>query len=257
MSEKYSFYMFENFELTKDCFIKELHIVKLLQLSRKTLRYKRNKLNHSMYKHYDSQSVLIYNAQQHHDRNVKKLLLFTFSSLYKGYQLEQISIRNNFHSLHPKAKDNSHLLLGFEGVYKRSTLDILNDALKGLVMLQETYEQDINDFSKGHLYLKNVIERTSRKTDSLQPDDLAAMSSIAFDYYNWYDNSLKYLKESLTSYHLLSSKKRSVMLKDDLEMYLLKMKKQYSSYHNKLHSKKKNIIGIDWKLYPYQVDKGL
>ena len=99
MSEKYSFYMFENFELTKDCFIKELHIVKLLQLSRKTLRYKRNKLNHSMYKHYDSQSVLISNAQQHHDRNVKKLLLFTFSSLYKGYQLEQISIRNNFHSL--------------------------------------------------------------------------------------------------------------------------------------------------------------
>ena len=149
-------------------------------------------------------------------------------------------------------KDNFNLVFDIENVYKHSTLEIINGALKGLIMLQETYEQDIKDFSQGHLYLKNVIYRTSREIDSLQPDDLAAMSSLAFNHYNWYDNSLIYLKESLSAYSSLSP----TQPRDDLDIYLLAMKNYYSSYHNELYTKKKNIVGSDWKLYPYLVDKG-
>ena len=123
-------------------------------------------------------------------------------------------------------------------------------------MLQETYEQDIEDFSKGHLHLKNTIERTSRKTDSLQPDDLAAMSSLAFKQYNWYDNSLTYLEKSLKSYYYLSPKQRSDMLINDLDLYLLAMKKHYLSYHNKLHSKNKRALRSGKKSYAYPADKG-
>ena len=153
-------------------------------------------------------------------------------------------------------KEQFDSMFDFERVYKRSAPEILHDALKGLVMLQETYAQDINDFSKGHLHLKSIIERKSRKTDSLHPVDLAAMSSIAFNYYNWYDNSLTYLKESLDSYYSSSSKLCSVLQTDALQIHLLMMKKYYSSYHNKMHSKMKNILGNGWKLYPYLVDKG-
>ena len=125
----------------------------------------------------------------------------------------------NLYSSYRKIKGSIDLLFVFEGVYKLSALQILNGALKGLVMLQETYAQDIKDFSKGHFYLKNTIECTSRKTDSLQPDDLAAMSSLAFKHYNWYNNDLAYLEKSLNSYYYLSPKQRIGMLIDDLDQY--------------------------------------
>ena len=107
-----------------------------------------------------------------------------------------------------------------------------------------------------HLKSKKFIEHSSRKIDSLQPDDLAAMSTLAFEYYKWYDNSLIYLKEALESYYCLSNEQRREMPTEDFEKSLLMMKKHYTSYHNQLLQKKDNILGDSWKLYPYPVDKG-
>ena len=258
ISEKYEYYLFENFEMTKDCFIKEQGINKALQINRQNLYHKMEALSHSIYISQEPSSAIGSNTQKLHAQNVHDKSKFTFKLMFNKYQFRKLSIWSNFYSLYLKVKDKFNFLFDFEKVYKRSTLEIMDGALKGLVMLQETYEQDIKDFSKGHLHLKNknIIEPRSRKIDSLQPDDLAAMSTLAFEYYKWYDNSLIYLKEAFESYYSLSNEQRREMPTEDFEKSLLMMKKHYTSYHNQLLQKKDNILGDSWKLYPYPVDKG-
>ena len=151
MSEKYSFYFFDNFEMTKDCFIKEQNIVKGLRLSRETLHYNVHKLNRVIYNYYNLSSIMACNTQRTHNKNLKKELHFTLTLLYRRYNFGKITVWSNIHHLYLKMKDILNFSFNFERVYKRSTLDIVNGALKGLVMLQETYEQDIIDFSKGQL----------------------------------------------------------------------------------------------------------
>ena len=258
ISEKYEYYLFENFEMTKDCFIKEQGINEALQINRQNLYHKMEALSHSIYISQEPSSAIGSNTQKLHAQNFHDKLKFTFRLMFNKYQFRKLSIWSNFYSLYLKVKDDFNFLFDFEKVYKRSTLEIMDGALKGLVMLQETYEQDIKDFSKGHLHLKNkdIIEHISRKIDSLQPDDLAAMSTLAFEYYKWYDNSLIYLKEAFESYYSLSNEQRREMPTEDFEKSLLMMKKHYTSYHNQLLQKKDNILGDSWKLYPYPVDKG-
>ena len=258
ISEKYQYYLFENFEMTKDCFIKEQGINKVLRVNRQNLHHKMDALSQRIYIDPEPSSTVGSNTQKLHAQNFHDKLKFTLRLMYNRYQFRKLSVWSNFHSLYLKVKNNFNFFFDFEKVYKRSTLEIMDGALKGLVMLQETYEQDIKDFSKGHLHLKNkdIIEHISRKIDSLQPDDLAAMSTLAFEYYKWYDNSLIYLKEALESYYSLSNEQRREMPTEDFEKSLLMMKKHYTSYHNQLLQKKDNILGDSWKLYPYPVDKG-
>ena len=259
ISEKYEYYLFENFEMTKDCFIKEQGINEALQINRQNLYHKMEALSQRIYINQEPSSAIGSNTQKLHAQNFHDKLKFTLRLMYNRYQFRKLSVWIIFYLSYLKVKDNFNFLFDFEKVYKRSTLEIMDGALKGLVMLQETYEQDIKDFSKGHLHLKNkdIIEHISRKIDSLQPDDLAAMSTIAFDEYKWYDNSLTYLKQALESYYSLSYDQRKEMPTENFEKSLLWMKKHYTSYHNQLLQKKANILGESWKLYPYPVDKGL
>ena len=259
ISEKYQYYLFENFEMTKDCFVKEQGINKALQMNRQNLLHKMDALSQRIYIDQEPSSIIGSNTQKLYSQNFHDKLEFTLRLMYNRYQFRTLSVWSNFHSLYIKVKDNFNFLFDFEKVYQRSTQEIMDGSLKGLVMLQETYEQDIKDFSKGHLHLKNknTIERTSRNIDSLQPDDLAAMSTLAFDDYKWYDNSLTYLRAALESYYSLSYEQRREMPTEDFEKTLLWMKKHYTSYHNQLLQKKDNILGESWKLYPYPVDTGL
>ena len=242
--------------MTKDCFIKEQGINKVLRVNRQNLHHKMDAISQRI--DQEPSSTIGSNTQKLHAQNVHDKLEFTLRLMYNRCPFRTLSIWSNFHSLYIKVKDNFNFLFDFEKVYQRSTQEIMDGSLKGLVMLQETYEQDIKDFSKGHLHLKNenIIERNSRKIDSLQPDDLAAMSTLAFEYYKWYDNSLIYLKEAFESYYSLSNEQRREMPTEDFEKSLLMMKKHYTSYHNQLLQKKDNILGDSWKLYPYPVDKG-
>ena len=259
ISEKYQYYLFENFEMTKDCFVKEQGINKALQMNRQNLLHKMDALSQRIYIDQEPSSIIGSNTQKLYSQNFHDKLEFTLRLMYNRYQFRTLSVWSNFHSLYIKVKDNFNFLFDFEKVYQRSTQEIMDGSLKGLVMLQETYEQDIRDFSKGHLHLKNknTIDRTSRNIDSLQPVDLAAMSTLAFDDYKWYDNSLTYLRAALESYYSLSFEQRREMPTEDFEKTLLWMKKHYSSYHNQLLQKKDNILGESWKLYPYPVDTGL
>ena len=90
ISEKYTFYLFENFEMTKDCFIKERHIVKVLQLSRQNLYYKVYQLSRRIYKNHASQSAFIFNTKHNYDRSIEKTSRFKFKLLYDGYHLRKV-----------------------------------------------------------------------------------------------------------------------------------------------------------------------
>ena len=74
---------------------------------------------------------------------------------------------------------------------------MLDGALKGVIMLQDTYDQNIKNYSQGHFVLKNNVLVTSRRSDHLRADDLAYMAALAFDFFKWYDASVRYLKEAI------------------------------------------------------------
>ena len=122
-------------------------------------------------------------------------------------------------------------------------------------MLQATYNQDMQEYSKGHLSYKNRLMQTSRKTDSLKPEDLVTLSTIALNDFNWIDNAITYLKAAIHKYYSISTESDNNQ-SDDFEQLLLAMKKHYSIYHNEMLAKKDNPIGPEWKLHPYIVDSG-
>ena len=95
----------------------------------------------------------------------------------------------------------------------------------------------------------------SRSIDSLQPDDLASMSVMAFSIYKWQDKAILYLKESIDLFDTLLTEGHSC-LANTFPSTLVKMKEQFSTYHNEILHKKPSLIGPYWKLYPYMVDKG-
>ena len=107
MSEKYKFYLFENFEMTKHCFIKEQHIVQALQRSRQDLHYTVHELNRWIYTSRDSLPALGSDTQQEHYQNVKTPFFFTLRLLNERYQhLRNILIWRDFPALYPKTKEN-------------------------------------------------------------------------------------------------------------------------------------------------------
>ena len=254
-SDKYSYLLFENFEMTKESFKKEQKLFTALQVNRKNLHYKLDELNHWTTEKLPS--IVGRNLQKTNEHTLENCFHISIKYMISTYFFRKKLFLNDFQPEHHRVGDKYDFVFDFEKMYRRTMIDIMKGGLRGLVMLQETYEQDIQLFSKGHLRLKSNIDTNSRKIDSLKPDDLAAMSVLAFEFYKWYDNSLKYLKEALKSFYLSSYvKKNKDNVMDGLEIYLLSMKIHYSSYHNQLHSKKKNILGNGWKLYPYIVDEG-
>ena len=129
-------------------------------------------------------------------------------------------------------------------------------ACAGAIMLQETYDQDIAEFSKGHLHIKSDAVKSLRKIDTLKLEDLLVMSNVAFNYYKWYDTALKYLKEAINMFYSYSESNSSIDQHPDIESRLVSMKKEYPLYHNDMFDKKENFIGPDWKMFPHKVDIG-
>ena len=48
-------------------------------------------------------------------------------------------------------------LLNYQKLYKLSTRNIMEAAVKGVIMLQETYNQKIQDYSSGDLSLTKCV----------------------------------------------------------------------------------------------------
>ena len=249
---QYEYLWFENFESTKSSFLKEQETVKLLNNVKNSLyerveclednksRSLRLKNGRSIY------SINIPNNNSHSDVRSDGVLsrkpkILSTTEPFTNYQISKEEYNDGFND---------------ELDYKNSTpVNLIRAALKGLIMLQETYHQDMEEYSKGHISYKNRLIQTSRKTDSLNPEDLATMSTIALNDFNWIDNAITYLKAAIYKYHFISTENDSNYSKR-FEELLLTMKKHYSVYHNEMLAKKDNPIGPEWKLHPYMIDSG-
>ena len=181
------------------------------------------------------------------------LLDFELKMISNSLQSSTLSYLNIYTRHYRKQRKTN---IDFSPYAYNNTLDkIMASALKGLIMLQETYNQDIKPFSEGTLRLKNGIDKNDRYIDSLQVDDLASMSTVAFHFYKYYDSSLIYVQLSENLLKKLSLKERR-NLPENIGEILHSMKKQFLAYHNNLFKNRTNIIGPDWKLFPYLVTIG-
>ena len=252
---RYDFLLFENFEYTRMLFIGEQETIRELQLNRRYLYQKMDYLNDRIYNNPVTPHRLGTELS-------KTQLAMLDNSL--GFQLKMVSDCLNSSRLSTFVISNQkyndfktwyNYDFSFGHLAGTFVSTIMESAIKGLVMLQETYDQDITNFSRGHLHLKSGVDRNTRRMDSLQVDDLASMSTMAFNHYKWYDTGIRYLKTAIGLFESLSLEERKE-LPSNLEESLLLMKKQYPAYHNGLLNKKKNIIGPGWKLSPYLIDTG-
>ena len=112
-----------------------------------------------------------------------------------------------------------------------------NGALKGMLMLQETYQLDPKDFLKGQINYKNQIFK-SRYSMSVQ--DLEKLTKLAFNY-EWFDNSITFLKAI-----------NSTENKD-----LLQLKNDLIKVNNKLVMARKARISKKSKVFPFIVNNNL
>lgn len=166
-------------------------------------------------------------------------------------------IWKDFFAQYRTVRKKYNFTYSYEKVYKGlEKLDIVKSALRGVLMLRETFEQNIADFSKGHVCLKDIMYNSSRHIDSLKLEDIAAMSKIAFNQFNYYDSAIEYLKDAIKIFYNEVGK-RSDYVYRTLDEILLFMKKNYPSYHNEMLSKMDISVGIDWKLYPVMVNEGI
>ena len=248
---RYDFLLFENFENNKLIFHREMEIVKSLTLNRKILGAEIDALNCRISSNVRVKTIL--DTDLEIKTKFHHLLDFELKMISNSLQSSTLSYLNIYTRHYRKQRKTN---IDFSPYAYNNTLDkIMASALKGLIMLQETYNQDIKQFSEGTLRLKNGIDKNDRYIDSLQVDDLASMSTVAFHFYKYYDSSLIYVQLSENLLKKLSLKERR-NLPENIGEILHSMKKQFLAYHNNLFKNRTNIIGPDWKLFPYLVTIG-
>ena len=259
---KYDHLLYENFELTKRTFIEEQvifqntrHLKNIINLMFSEVESNIGNASNTVHQTTNKHNQPIMYTTSIDYNNMKKLKeasnnikcsFFATKKLQSSY-LRYRNLRNNFSYSY-----------GFEKVYSNiPRTQLLVAALKGVIMLQDTYGPDIKHFSRGELNLKKNIFIKSRSNDALQVDDLLSMSGIAFNELHWYDSSIRYLKQAIDE---LFSNTRKVYNSSFFERFLQEcltsMKKWYSSYHNELLHKMGNPIGMDYKLLPLRINEG-
>ena len=244
MCTKYDFDIFENFEITRDSFLKEQKTVENLkelkgifhntiitfhQLIDQFPGVKQSKLRPMHNKGMCNVSLSIYKKPRFW-KNASQILYYT-----RMTGEEAIKEVYNFNY----SSDEKSIIIG---------------ARKGIVVLQETYDININNLVDGS-FLKENSTLATRKIDSLKLDDLVSLSIIAAYIYQWLDNSLVYLKEARNvKYWQLFSNKHGVWehFKDILSSISYWLSKKNSEMHYNNH----NVIDADTNTYPYIIDNG-
>ena len=252
--ERYSYLLFENSDLTTESFIREQQMVRRLKVRRLTMHKEFSELLTSM---KTEPEVKKENSTLKADYQHKSLKTIDFE-LRKIYDYmlntKRAYLINRDHDM-PNTQYKHDKEYTFDFTYSMSAKEIMRGAINGVIMLQETYMQDIKEYYKGNLHLKNNIKPQSRQIDSLLSQDLATMSKMAFTFMNWCDNGLQYLKLSLDLFHSLSIEDRN-KLPIQFERTIFEMKNTYPLLHNDLLMKRKKHLGYDWKLFPQMIDKG-
>ena len=244
--------MFENFESTKSSFLKEQEFVKQLKNIRKSFSYELEKLevNKDMSANLKANSSTYSEGEASLKPNVFTSLENAQSS---NIAIPYLNEQSKIHSTTKKKyQDVFNHTLGFGNVENK---EIMRAALHGLIMLQETYEQDMQEYAKGKIRYKNQITKSYRNMDSLNIEDLVTLSTIALNDFNWADNAITYLKAAINIFNGIPTTEKTKQ-PDGFEQSLLTMKHHLTVYHNEMIAKKDNPFGPDWKLHPYLIDPG-
>ena len=245
----YDFATIENVKITKARFIKEQHLV----MSLKNMRNRLFCQICDMYWHYNVKFEM---TKKDYARLIK----------VKSRNMVAVQVINHFchsefnkdltYSLLPQYLRNLHHVPEISTIdHTLSAKHIIKECLSGIMFLHETYDLNIEEFSKGKLYLKNEIDN-SRKTDKLQPDDLALASTIAFNNH-WYSTGLKYLSESIIIVFNQHHTTEHNRYPSSFQNKMLNMKRGYSKYHTATLTKNNDTLEHQWKLRPYIVEEGL
>ena len=250
------FLLFENFELTRKSFVEEQSVFEHMAKARNIFHDKVINLNYNNKTSVLEPMVKMEPKTSNKNRIMKQEIIHGLihreNSGYTKYR-----IREFLYKRYRPMKMKYNFTYSYETVYQEiEKIDIVKSALSGVILLRETFEQNITDFSKGDLCIKNNMFSSSRGIDSLTFEDLAAMSKIAFNQFNYYDSAIEYLKAA-TSMFYNEIGKRSSSISTIIEEILLSMKKNYPSYHNEMLSKMDISVGIDWKMYPVMVNEGI
>ena len=245
ISSKFDYLLFENFELTKQTFVEELIVLKDVKNIGSVLRMVSSELDLKINRKAEPVYNLIFQYEQ-------SILHYKFSIIK---QMTESNTR--LHEIRARYK-NYFQSFNFERVYDDvSRIHIVIAALKGIIMLQDTYNLDIENFSKGNLDLKNNELVKSRSVDSLQVEDLISMSGVAFNELKWYDASIRYLQQATEKFFSTSRNAyQSSFFKEFLQECLALMTKWYPSYHNDMITKTNTSVGPDWKAFPLIVNEG-
>ena len=249
------FLLFENFELTKKSFVEEQSVFKSMTKVRNILNDAEVNLNNNN-KASGFESTIKMEAKTSNKNRILKQEIIQRINHRDGSESTKYRDRQYFFNQYRSMKMKHNFTYTYETAYKElEKISIVKSALSGVLLLRETFEQNIIDFSKGDLCLKNTTFSSTRQIDSLKIEDLATMSKIAFNQFNYYDSAIEYLKAAtLMFYNEIGSMSASVSR--TIEELLILMKRNYPSYHNEMLSKMDNSVGINWKLYPVMVDEG-
>ena len=244
------FLLFENHELTKASFIEEQEIYKNLRKISQHLDTQKHNFHRELVCREDSEPVQ--NSVSHDSKSFKIKVMERFRNSLHPDSYPFPNTNENYIT----SKLENNFTFSYEDVYQTvGKTSILKAALKGVIMLQETYVPNIENFASGNLSLKSVELSSSRRIDSLNHLDLAMLSKIAFNELNWFDSAIKLLKVAIDMFYNIRDSVTANYgnIVDDL---LSSMRSKYSLYHNEMALKVDNPVGPDWKVYPYPVDEG-
>ena len=179
-SSLYDYGLFENFELTKDIFIQEQGVVKQLEDVRNALYDQQHSVSQIGRGLELSTNEVDVTDTTFQDTSLPNKIVYPFD-------LKDLLLKvkpdedNKTNSSSIKTRDiHWHKDLSHEDFSNNvPTHDIIIGASKGLLMIQETYNLNIKDFAKGNFVTKYRSVNSSRQIDSLHPDDLANMATIA------------------------------------------------------------------------------
>ena len=109
---KYTYLLFENFEMTKQCFINEQKIISVLQVIRKTLHYKSNELNH--YKNNKKPSLAASNKHKIYERGFRNRMHVTINYMSTTRNMAKEFPSEDFQPEQHEFDDKYNYLLDFE-----------------------------------------------------------------------------------------------------------------------------------------------
>ena len=243
---KHDFGVFENFEVTRQSFIKEQNLVKRLS---------------SVKGYY---KTVVASLRQ----NTNNFLRFRSNVLTLCKITELLSVPLLIFSIIEIKKQQTNILFAIEFIersehdinildlrYSIEPSDVLKGCTRGLITIHTIYDVNIKQLIEGSF--SNDISLVSiRKKDFLKPDDLLLMSIIALRIFQRPDYGFIYLNSTIDMFYNMSIDKRFI-LTPNFDMAIKSMLNLYSSPMNKKRLNKQIDTMSEMRSLHHPINQGI